>query len=83
MTGDQPRIRGVAGVCGVRADEHDPDARLYPCGWRCALHTPNAMAGRPEPPPGPGWPAHCHPPHGTDPEAAAPTSTEHRQDETR
>lgn len=32
-------------------------ARLYPCGWRCDRHTPAAMAGRPETPPGPGWPA--------------------------
>ncbi|MFG2993984.1 hypothetical protein ACGFZK_32615 [Streptomyces sp. NPDC048257] len=32
-------------------------ARLYPCGWRCDRHTPNALAGRPETPPGPGWPA--------------------------
>lgn len=32
-------------------------ARLYPCGWRCALHSPAALAGRSEPPPGPGWPA--------------------------
>lgn len=32
-------------------------ARLYPCGWRCAIHTPAALADRPEPPPGPGWPA--------------------------
>lgn len=28
--------------------------RPYPCGWRCARHTPSAEAGRPEPPPGPG-----------------------------
>lgn len=31
-------------------------ARPFPCGWRCARHTPAAMAGEPEPPPGPGWP---------------------------
>ncbi|MCM8548950.1 hypothetical protein [Streptomyces sp. STCH 565 A] len=58
-------------------------ARLYPSGWWCALHTPAARKGRPESPPGPGWPIHRRPPHGTDPEAADPTSTEHRQDETR
>lgn len=23
-------------------------------GWRCPRHTPNALAGRPEPPPSPG-----------------------------
>lgn len=32
-------------------------ARLYPCGWYCDRHTPAARQGRPEPPPGPGWPA--------------------------
>lgn len=32
-------------------------ARLYPCGWRCSKHTPSAVADRPEPPPGPGWPS--------------------------
>ncbi len=31
-------------------------ARPYPCGWRCDRHTPNALAGRPETPPGPGLP---------------------------
>lgn len=33
-------------------------ARLYLCGWRCARHTPAAMQGKPETPPGPGWPIH-------------------------
>ncbi|MGW1813312.1 hypothetical protein ACWCQM_07035 [Streptomyces sp. NPDC002125] len=37
--------------CGLRY------ARLYPCGWRCNIHTPSALQGRPEPEPGPGWPA--------------------------
>lgn len=37
-------------------------SRLYPSGWWCAHHTPNRQAGRPEPPPGPGWPAHRQPP---------------------
>ncbi|MEU0522734.1 hypothetical protein [Streptomyces niveus] len=32
-------------------------ARPYPCGWRCEKHTPAAEQGKPEPPPGPGWPA--------------------------
>jgi hypothetical protein len=32
-------------------------ARLYPRGWCCDRHTPAALQGRPEPPPGPGWPA--------------------------
>jgi hypothetical protein len=31
-------------------------ARLYVCGWRCDKHTPNALRGLPEAPPGPGWP---------------------------
>jgi hypothetical protein len=31
------------GSCGA-------PARLYPCGWRCADHTPARMAGVPEPP---------------------------------
>ncbi|MGV9427143.1 hypothetical protein ACWDO7_23005 [Streptomyces sp. NPDC003656] len=31
--------------------------RLYLTGLRCPLHTPAALAGRPEPAPGPGLPA--------------------------
>jgi hypothetical protein len=31
-------------------------ARLYVCGWRCDKHTPNALRGLPEAPPGSGWP---------------------------
>lgn len=31
---------------------------LYLSGWRCPAHTPAAIAGRPEPQPGPGWPIH-------------------------
>lgn len=31
-------------------------ARLYPCGWRCDRHTPRALQGLPEIPPGPGMP---------------------------
>jgi hypothetical protein len=35
--------------------EHAPGpTRPYPCGWRCAAHTPAAEAGRQEAPPGPG-----------------------------
>ncbi|MFE3378375.1 hypothetical protein [Streptomyces anulatus] len=30
--------------------------RRYVIGWRCDLHTPSAVRGLPEPPPGPGWP---------------------------
>ena len=32
-------------------------ARLYAAGWRCNRHTPNAIRGLPEAPPGPGMPA--------------------------
>ena len=54
--------------------------RPYLVGWRCANHTPAAENGRPEPPPGPGWPVYRQAPHGTDPEAAAPTSAENGQE---
>lgn len=37
-------------------------ARLYPSGWWCERHTPNAQRGLPEAPPGPGWPIHRNPP---------------------
>lgn len=80
---DGPRIPGVDGVCGHMTGPHTRNARLYPCGWLCALHTPNALANRPEPPPGPGWPIHRQPPPD-DPstEAAAPTSTTEHEDPT-
>ena len=32
--------------------------RLYVTGHRCPAHTPNALQGKPEIPPGPGWPIH-------------------------
>ncbi|MFD5425242.1 hypothetical protein [Streptomyces sp. NPDC127084] len=32
--------------------------RQYVTGDRCPTHTPNALQGRPEVPPGPGWPVH-------------------------
>lgn len=35
--------------------------RLYPCGWRCARHTPAAEKGQREATPGPGWPIHREP----------------------
>lgn len=41
-------------------------ARLYPCGWRCARHTPAAMKDQDEAPPGLGWPIHRQPAFGTD-----------------
>lgn len=31
-------------VCGTTET-----IRLFPCGWRCPLHTPAALAGEPEP----------------------------------
>ncbi|OYP17020.1 hypothetical protein CFC35_23005 [Streptomyces sp. FBKL.4005] len=80
MSADDRRIPGAAGLCGIRAAEHAPGSRLYPCGWRCALHTPNALAGRPETPPGPGWPIHRQPPPDTAPRAADPTGpAEHEE----
>ena len=50
---------GPDGPCGTTP------ARLYPAGWRCAAHTPAALAGRPEPgagrycPPVLCWCGHC------------------------
>ncbi|MDG9706257.1 hypothetical protein [Streptomyces sp. DH37] len=35
----------------------DKDVRRYVGGHRCPAHTPAALAGRPEPQPGPGWPS--------------------------
>lgn len=32
--------------------------RRYVTGLRCPAHTPNALRGLPEIPPGPGWPIH-------------------------
>lgn len=44
--GDEQRhCRSTAGV------------RLYVAGHCCPLHTPRALQGLPEIPPGPGWPA--------------------------
>ncbi|MGW3110524.1 hypothetical protein [Streptomyces sp. NPDC001091] len=48
-------------------------------GWLCAHHTPAAMRGQPETPPGPGWPIHRELPidHSTtDPEPTDPEPTE-------
>ncbi|WP_237408123.1 hypothetical protein [Streptomyces sp. M2CJ-2] len=69
------------GACTAMAPPHAlAYARLYPSGWWCARHTPATQAGKPEAPPGPGWPIHRQPPHGTDPEAADPTGTQHEQE---
>ncbi|GAA3617338.1 hypothetical protein ACG5V6_15000 [Streptomyces chitinivorans] len=35
----------------------DKGVRRYVPGHRCPDHTPAALAGRPEPQPGPGWPS--------------------------
>jgi hypothetical protein len=43
--------------CDTPNGEHDGRNRLYPCGWRCSNHAPWALAGKPEPQPGPGLPA--------------------------
>jgi len=44
--------------CDVPSYPHSlTRARLYPCGWRCGRHTPRAIQGLPEIPPGPGMPA--------------------------
>lgn len=32
--------------------------RRFLPGFRCPAHTPRALQGLPEHPPGPGWPAH-------------------------
>ncbi|WP_262038630.1 hypothetical protein [Streptomyces sp. Isolate_219] len=35
--------------------EHVGHVRPYASGWRCSAHSPWALAGQPEPQPGPGW----------------------------
>ncbi|MFD8596993.1 hypothetical protein ACFV1L_18525 [Kitasatospora sp. NPDC059646] len=45
----------MAGLCGSGTVPCGAPARLYPCGWRCPAHTPAAVAGVPEAPPGPGY----------------------------
>ena len=55
---------GPDGPCGATP------AHLYPAGWRCAAHTPAALAGRSEPgarrycPPALCYCGHCPPPAG-------------------
>lgn len=56
--------RPAAGVCshwiGAKSQhcETTEDVRRYLPGFRCPLHTPRALQGLPEIPPGPGWPIH-------------------------
>ncbi|MFD4000884.1 hypothetical protein [Streptomyces rubiginosohelvolus] len=45
-------------------------ARRYVTGWKCDLHTPRAIRGLPECPPGPGWPPRDDPDPTTDPPPA-------------
>ncbi|MFJ3834492.1 hypothetical protein ACIPY6_03125 [Streptomyces sp. NPDC090054] len=35
--------------CDVPGDQHDGNARLYPCGWRCTSHAPQARTTSPAP----------------------------------
>lgn len=66
-----------APVCEVLGSPHaDAPLRPYVTGWCCPNHTPAAMAGRPEPPPGPGWPSMRDPaaPPWAPPAAAPPAS---------
>lgn len=58
--------------CGLVGRHGLKRARLYVSGWCCDLHTPAALAGRPESPPGPGWPIHRIP----GPDAEPPTEQE-------
>ncbi|MGW0642346.1 hypothetical protein [Streptomyces badius] len=48
-------------------------ARRYVTGWKCDRHTPSAVRGLPEPPPGPGWPSgsYLNHPDRTEPEPSA------------
>ncbi len=32
----------TGGLCDVPGDSHDGSPRLYPCGWRCTAHAPQA-----------------------------------------
>lgn len=56
--------RPVAGVCshwiGAESQhcETTEGVRRYLPGFRCPAHTPRALQGLPEIPPGPGWPIH-------------------------
>ncbi|MBW8701853.1 hypothetical protein MBT84_19795 [Streptomyces sp. MBT84] len=56
---DQPRpeCRHWIGAEGQYCKQVN-GVRLYIPGHRCPLHTPRALRGLPEIPPGPGWPIH-------------------------
>ncbi|MEW2567685.1 hypothetical protein [Streptomyces sp. NPDC047070] len=66
---------GRQGVCGVRTLPHASGSRLYPCGWRCALHSPLALQGVTEDAPGSGVPAAPQPGPTTEPPAAQASAT--------
>ncbi|GAA2108865.1 hypothetical protein GCM10009802_04930 [Streptomyces synnematoformans] len=54
----QPRRRRPR-PCNVPTGPHALNyARTFPCGPRCSTHSPAAVAGKPEPTPGPGIPAY-------------------------
>ena len=64
MTGpDSAHAPGTSATCGhwLGAEQRHcgttGGVRLYGTGLRCPAHTPAALAGRPEPAPGPGMPA--------------------------
>lgn len=61
---------GREGLCGHITGPHAPGSRLYPCGWRCALHSPLALRGITEDAPGSGIPA-PPPPRPTTDQASA------------
>lgn len=42
--------------CDGLVGQHTGPVRFYLTGWKCPAHTPSALAGRPEPSPGPGLP---------------------------
>lgn len=46
-------MTGPGRVCDVPGQHHGR-TRPFPCGPRCEAHTPAALAGKPEPPPGRG-----------------------------
>lgn len=65
---------GREGLCGHITGPHAPGSRLYPCGWRCALHSPLALRGITEDAPGSGIPA----PAPTSTDRATQAAVDHR-----
>jgi hypothetical protein len=58
-TVQDPQEWPEAGVCGRWVGDRYcravDDVHPYPGGHRCGQHSPAALQGIPEPPPGPGW----------------------------